>query len=276
MLKSFCRAAGVVTALVVILDGNPATAQTDDAINPDRPGIADGSTVIGRGRVQVETAFQQEFREEDGLTERRHFLPTLLRVGVSDRWEVRVESNTFTQVDQHAAGEMDTRTSALAPVSVGLKFQIQDSAGSRRPSVGTILRVFPASGTSSQHTNHATADLRLAADWDLTPNVSVNPNVGVALYEDNGNETFTAGLFALTLNMFNGAKTINPFVDVGVQTPEAPSSASSVIVDSGVAYLPGRNIQIDASVGAGAHGHTPPHPFFAVGISLRFRASATP
>jgi hypothetical protein len=84
---------------------------------------------------------------------------------------------------------------------------------------------------------------------------------------------FPAGLFALTLNAFNRAKTINPFVDLGVQTPEAPASGSSLIVDGGVAYLPGRNIQIDASVGDGAHGHTPPHPFLAVGISIRFRTS---
>jgi hypothetical protein len=273
MLKSLYRAAGLVTAVVVILDGTPATAQTDDAINPDRPGIADGSAVIGRGRVQVETAFQQEFREEAGLTERRYFLPTLLRGGVSDRLEVRVESNTFTQVDVRAAGAMNTRTSALAPVSVGLKLQIEDSADSHRPSVGTILRVFPASGTGTQRTNHATGDLRLAADWDLTPTLSLNPNVGVALYEDDRNQTFTAGLFALTLNVFNRAKTINPFVDVGVQTPEAPASPSSLIVDGGVAYLPSRNIQIDVSVGDGAHGHTPPHPFFSLGMSFRFRAS---
>ena len=273
MLKSFCRAAGLVTAVFVILDGNPATAQTEDAINPDRPGIADGSTVIGRGRVQVETAFQQEFRGEGASTERRYFLPTLLRGGISDRWEVRVESNTLTQVDVRAAGAMNTRTLSLAPVSVGLKFQIQNSTSSRRPSVGTILRVFPASGTGTQHTNHATGDLRLAADWDVTSTLSLNPNVGVALYEDDRNHTFTAGLFALTLNVFNRAKTINPFVDLGVQTPEAPASASSVIVDSGVAYLPGRNIQIDVSGGDGAHGHTPPHPFFSLGMSFRFRPS---
>jgi hypothetical protein len=262
-----------MTAVVVIFGGIPATAQTDDAINPDRPGIADGSAVIGRGRVQVETAFQQEFRGEGGLTERRYFLPTLLRAGVSDRWEVRIESNTFTQVDVRAAGAMNTRTSALAPVSVGLKFQFQDSTGSRRPSVGTIVRVFPSSGTGTQHTNHATGDVRLAADWDVTPILSLNPNVGVALYEGDRNQTFTAGLFALTLNVFYGAKTINPFVDLGVQTSEAPASASSVIVDGGVAYLPGRNIQIDVSVGDGAHGHTPPHPFFSLGMSFRFRAS---
>jgi hypothetical protein len=274
MLKSLCYVAGVMTALVVITDGAPAAAQTEDAINPDRPGIADGSTVIGRGRVQVETAFQQESRGEDGLTERRYFLPTLLRVGVSDRWEVRVESNTFTDVDVRAAGAMNTRTAALAPVSVGIKFQIQDSStGSHRPSVGTILRVFPASGTGTQHTNHATGDVRLAADWDVTPTLSLNPNVGVALYQDDQNQTFTAGLFALTFNVFNGAKTFNPFVDLGVQTPEAPASTSSVIVDGGVAYLPGRNIQIDVSVGDGVHGHTPPHPFFSLGISFRFRAS---
>jgi hypothetical protein len=222
--------------------------------------------------VQVETGIQQEFRSHGGTAEHRYFLPTLLRIGVGDRWEARVESNTFTHVAAPAAAATQTQQSSLAPVSLGLKFQIQDSVGLPHPSVGTILRVFPASGTGALHTTHTTGDLRLAADWDLTPRVSLNPNVGVALYESDQNKLFTAGLFALTLNVFNAAKTINPFVDVGVQAPEAPAFSSAVIIDSGIAYLPARNIQIDVSAGTGGHGLTPPHPFVSVGVSLRFRA----
>lgn len=72
----------------------------DDYINPDRPGIADGSTSVGRGHFQIETAFQREFR--DSGDDRTTFIPTLLRYGFADKWEVRVESNTYSwekQVD---------------------------------------------------------------------------------------------------------------------------------------------------------------------------------
>ncbi len=245
-----------------VLPGAPAA---DDVINPDRPGIADGSTVIGRGRFQLETGFQHELRDEKGDEERTIFVPTLFRVGLSDRWEARFEGNTFTTITSGA-----NRTTDVAPVSVGMKFQIQNSAGRHQPSLGTILRVFPPSGSGDLHTNHTTGDLRLAADWDLTSKLSLNPNAGVAFYEDEAGARFVAGLFALTLNYFNATKTINPFVDIGIQTPEGSATGTAVIIDGGLAYLPGRNVQIDVSAGTGANGQTPPHPFFSIGLSLRF------
>lgn len=283
-LRGLC----VIVVVVFLLAGTPSAAQTPlgpqptpvqpaaedkDLINPDRPGIADGSTVIGRGRFQLETAFQQELRHADGQTDHTHFIPTLFRVGLSPRWEARFESNTFTQDDASGPEDATDHTSAFAPVSFGLKFHLQDSAGVRQPSLGTILRVFPASGTGSLHTTQVTGDLRLAADWDVTPNISLNPNAGVAFYEDNENRRFTAALFALTFNYFNDAKTINPFVDIGLQAPETLGAGSSLILDAGVAYLPSRNVQFDVSAGNGAHGRTPPRLFLSVGLSLRFRAN---
>ena len=278
----------VLSALVLILEGTPAAGQTvvgtepktaqqqsedQDVINPDRPGIADGSTVIGKGRVQLETGFQQEFRHADNAPDRTRFVPTLLRVGLSTRWEARFESNTFTQTATVDPEGVKNGTSGLAPVSLGVKFHMQDSAGLRHPSLGIIFRAFPASGTKSFHTPTATADLRLAADWDLTPKISLNPNAGVAFYDDDQNRRFAAGLVALTVNYFNQEKTINPFLDFGLQAPEASAAGSSFIVDAGIAYLPGRNVQVDFSVGDGPHGRTPPHRFISVGLSLRFHAS---
>lgn len=49
---------------LLVASSAPALADPDeDYINPDRPGIADGSTTVGRGHFQIETAFQREFRE---------------------------------------------------------------------------------------------------------------------------------------------------------------------------------------------------------------------
>ncbi|MBY0493840.1 MAG: transporter [Cyanobacteria bacterium] len=198
-------------------------------------------------------------------------MPTLGRWGLGSRWEARFESNTVTQVSAPTSENGLTRT-GLAPVSVGVKFQIQAAAGAHRPSLGTILRIFPSSGTGTLHTGRATGDLRLAADWNLTPRISLNANAGVALNEYKDGR-FTAGLFALTVNYFNKAKTINPFVDAGIQAPESRAAGPSVIVDGGVAWLPGRRVQIDVSAGAGLRGRAPPRRFVSAGISLLFRAS---
>lgn len=251
----------------------PAQQESDgqDLINPDRPGIADGSNVIGRGRFQAETGVQQEYRRDGESREHTLFVPTLLRFGISSRWEARVEGNTFTRTRTFTPATETIQASGLAPLSLGFKYHIQDSKGSHRPSLGTIFRVFPASGSGEFHTNHTAADLRLAADWDFAPKFSLNPNVGIARYEDGQGRPFAAGLFALTLN-YQPTKKFNPFIDMGLQAPEEKQGKSSLTFDTGVAYILGRNIQLDASVGEGAHGRTPPRPFLSAGLSIRSKA----
>src|SRR5947208_3017930 len=66
-----------------------------DLIDADRPGIADGSHVIGAGQIQLETAYQQERHVDGDVRSRLSFAPTLLRFGLASRVEARLESNTF-------------------------------------------------------------------------------------------------------------------------------------------------------------------------------------
>ncbi len=247
----------------------PPAAADDDYINPDRPGIADGSNVVGAGRFQIETGVQEEFRHSGGVSDETLLLPTLLRLGLNRDWELRVETTgafIWDKASDHASGV--TKNEGVDPISLGVKYHFQDTAGLSQPSLGLILRVFAPSGTGPFKTAHTTADLRLAADWDIAPKWSVNPNVGVAVYESGG-RTFDAALFATTLN-YNPKPILNVFVDTGVQSPETKGGRTAVIYDAGVAYIIGHNIQLDASVGTGAVGSTPPHPFVSVGISKRY------
>jgi hypothetical protein len=244
-----------------------------DLINADRPGIADGSTTIGPKRLQIESGIQEDFRREGDNHQHTLFIPSLLRIGFDSRWEARIEGNTFTRVTTFDPAVVSQHTSGLAPLSLGLKYHFLDSKGIRHPSLGTIIRVFPASGTGDFRSHHVTGDLRLAADWDFwqKPKLSLNPNVGIGRYEDGQGRTFTTGLLAMTLNYLPTNK-LNPFIDMGLQAPEESDGKSSVILDTGVAYIVGHNVQLDASIGSGAHGHTPPHPFIGFGISHRSRA----
>ena len=273
----------VVVLLLALSDALPAATQSptpeqskstqpkdsddEDLINPDRPGIADGSMVIGAKRFQIESGIQAEYRRQNGTSEYTLFFPTLLRIGISGRWEARIEGNTFTW--KRDFDDTTNQVSGLAPLSLGFKYHFTDSEGARHPSMGAIVRVFPASGTSDFRTDHFTGDLRLVADWDFAPKLSLNPNVGVGVYEDGPGEVYVAGLFALTLN-YLPSKNLNLFIDFGLQAPEEKNGDTSLIVDAGVAYIVGRNVQLDVSVGTGVNGQTPPHPFVSLGVSLRF------
>ena len=157
-----------------------------------------------------------------------------------------------------------------SPVSFGFKYHFQDQPGpGKRPSLGTIFRLFPASGSGNFTSCHTPGDMRLVADWAITDQWSLNPNVGIGLYEDGQGRPFIAGLSALTLN-FNPTPRFNPFIDMGLQSPEERNGRSSLIFDAGVAFLTSRNVQLDLSYGTGALGRGSPHPFWSAGVSARF------
>ncbi len=244
-----------------------------DLINANRPGIADGSTVVGPKTFQLETGIQQEFRRNGNVREHTFFAPTLLRFGINSQFEARIEGNTFTRVSTIVSASPTDRVSGFAPVSLGFKYQFYNS---NQLTMGTIVRVFPTWGSNEFRTQHATGDIRLAADWNFAPRLklSLNPNVGIARYEEDEGKLFTTGLFATTLN-YLPTKKLNPFVDIGIQAPETSDGQTAAILDSGIAYVIGQNLQVDASVGTRVHRETGPRPFLAFGISWRWKIKPT-
>ena len=258
----------------VLLAAAPSRAQglvdpDQDYINPDRPGIADGSGVVGAGRFQIEAGLQRERRGDGSGHARIDYVPALLRLGVGRNLELRVESNTYTSTRVRDSEQGPTRSEELQPVSVGFKYRFPETADTQRPSMGVIVRLFPRSGTGNYKSSRAMGDLRIAADWDFAPQWSLNPNIGVAAYEGDGGRLYTAALIAATLS-YNPSKVVNLFVDIGGQYPETANGRVSAVVDGGIAYIVGRDVQLDFSVGARVAGVTPARVFWAAGISKRF------
>lgn len=237
----------------------PAFAQSPDLIDADRPGLADTSTVIGRGRIQIESGLQWE--PSDG--EHSFFFPTLFRVGLSDRFEARLEGNGFAWVD--ADGE---RQSGLTPLSIGAEAVLLHLDG-RRPGVGLIGRVFPAWGTGGFESNRVTGDVRLAADWAFADRLSLNPNLGIGWYE-GVERNFTTVLFAVTLT-YAPRPNVAWFIDTGGQSTESEGGVASAIVDAGVAYIPRQNWQFDISAGKRALGRTSAQAFVSIGFAYRHK-----
>ncbi|MGE5470406.1 MAG: transporter, partial [Bacteroidota bacterium] len=73
-----------------ILCGLAAGARADDgdAISTDRPGFAESSQTVGKGRVQLETSLEWDRQRDDELHTRTLTTPTLLRIGVGDAIEL--------------------------------------------------------------------------------------------------------------------------------------------------------------------------------------------
>jgi len=245
--------------LLFVFACRPVEAQSADPISADRPGLADSSTVIAKGALQLESGVEWDKRE----SEISAFVPLLFRVGVSKWLEARVEGSAFDA--DEAGGHWQNGIGAW---SVGAKAVLFHDKG-RRPQAGIIGRLFPPSGTGAFASELTTGDVRLVADWACGDHWSLNPNIGVGWYEGDSGR-YTAGLFALTLSYEENPK-VTWFVDTGGQTPEAEEGPTAVTVDGGVAYITRRNWQLDVSVGTRAHGETPPRPFIGLGLAIRSR-----
>ena len=238
--------------------------------NPDRPGIADGSTLVGPHKFQIETGVQSEEHKDGDNHTRLIYTPTLFRYGLDNRYELRIESMGYQQARYSAPGTDTLTTRGYSPVSLGVKVHLQDSKPSNNNvSLGTILRVFPKSGSSDFRTNQTTGDLRLAADWTLSSLWNINPNVGVGFYQDETGKQYTSFLLPVTVN-YNINPQMTVFLEPALQTPEQHSGGASLIYDTGITYIFNGNTQLDFSIGTGASGQTPPHPFLGAGISRRF------
>ena len=223
-----------------------AHAADEDLIDADRPGIADGSKTLKRAHFQIEIGFDREDRSDDQTLK----FPLLLRYGISDRFEFRVESDT------HVREKIAHATSTgWDPVSAGFKYHLVDQ---QEISLGVIGGWFPPSGSGEFRSDHSSGDVRLAADLEFGDHWSINPNLGVQRDESSA----TSGTGALTLQ-YNITKKSNVFVDGGVQRGE-------VLLDAGAAWILSSDVQFDASVGRGAHGSNTPKLFWGAGVSRRF------
>ena len=239
-----------------------------DPIDADRPGIADGSHVVGAGRLQLETGYAQERHVDSGTWSRLSLLPALLRIGLTSRVEARLESNTFTREHVSSPADAVSTGTGLSPLFLGAKVVLYESGGDSALSVATIVRVAPPSGTEEFRSSHVTGDVRIVADWDFTPTLSLNPNLGWAQYEGDDGTRYGTALGALTLS-WQPSERWNPFVDVAWQSREEFGGTWTMIADAGVSYLVGCDLALDLSAGQNLHGVSAPKPFVAAGISVR-------
>lgn len=257
-----------MAGLLLLVAADALGQDEEEAIDADRPGLADGSKVVAPGHFVIEAGVQKEFRRDATTSEHRLTAPLLLRAGVAPKWELRVETDTYVLQTTRTASGM-TREEGSAPLSLGAKHQITGADDGSALSLGVIARLNSPSGAGEFRARHTTGDLRLVADWSFADKWSINPNIGVGRHEDDAGRPVSVWLAAATLG-HNPTASLGLFVDAAVQSPEKKRGRAAVIVDAGLAYFPARDVQLDFSAGKGVRGDTPPRAFVSFGISKKF------
>jgi hypothetical protein len=233
----------------------PATAAEDEGIVTDRPDFVESSNVVGRGRFQVETSVLAERARESGARIRTVSTPTLLRYGVGDTVELRLESDGRV-VEHTRSGAIGSTAAGAADTSVGVKWHVLDGAPGV-PSVGVLLHADLASGSDAFRGQGVRPSLRVAAEWDLPGGLALGLMPGVGLERNAAGGRYRYGIFGAVLGTAI-TPSVRGFVEVAMpQIARARNGGTRATFDAGAGWLLSERCQLDAMLAAGLNRRTP-------------------
>ncbi|VXB00696.1 transporter [Massilia sp. 9I] len=254
----------VVTLAAFALCATPAV-HAQDTIATDRPDFVESSNVVGKARLQVETSLLLERDHSGPLRARTVATPTLLRYGVGETIELRVE--TDGRIDQRLTeGGLRAKDSGYADTSLGLKWHVMDDSGSL-PSVGVLLHADLDSGSRAFRGQGVRPSLRVVGEWELPADYSLGVMPGVGVERDDSGR-YRYGILGVVLGKsFN--ERLRGFVEVALpQIAKGAHGGTQATFDIGGAYLLSDTVQVDAMFSRGLNSRTP-DTAFTLGFSFK-------
>jgi len=241
-------------------------AWADEAIVTDRPDFVESSDVVGKGRFQIETSIAGERDKTDGIRVRGLSTPTLLRLGVSDTLELRLE--TDGRAWQKVGGGPGVR--GWSDISIGTKWHIQDGdEESMRPALAWLLHADLDTGSGPFRGQGTRPSLRMSIEWDLPGGYNLGLMPGVYRDRNEAGDSFTGAIMAVTFGKQFGEK-LHGFVELaGQQLASARNGGKLVTFDTGASYLLSDSVQVDGALFLGLN-KTSPDLGWTVGVSVKF------
>jgi len=256
-------------ALLCLLPLGACAAPDDDAIASDRPDFVDSSAVVGKHRFQIETGVATERDKADGMRDREDSTPLLLRYGVSDDWELRLETDGRLRAtsDDLAAGSR-SRVIGYADVSVGAKWHVRDAAGAW-PALGLVGSWDLDTGSRPLRAQGKGGTLRLGAEWDLPGDLNLGLVQGLAWQHRDDGQRFISALFGIALEK-SWNERFSTFIEYSArQIARARDGGSVSTFDIGAGWLLGKSVRLDTALSRGINRNAPDWNWTA-GVSLRF------
>ncbi|MBI4367720.1 MAG: transporter [Deltaproteobacteria bacterium] len=237
-----------------------------NALVTDRPDAAEASVTVGRHRFQVETSFAFGRDDDAGTMTKTYGFPTLLRFGVSDPLELRMEGELYSIQSQTGTGT----ARGFQDLAVGMKAHVVENRG-WIPSFGTLTHVSLPTGNDVFSSNSVEPSAKLLADWELPADFSLGANAGIDLpARDAAGDKFARFLYAAALNHPTPflKDRMRVFVEAAGAVPLKKGKAGEHTFDSGLAFLVTPNLQLD---GFAQIGLTDAAPGLQAGMGVCWR-----
>lgn len=245
-----------LTLLPLLSVGAPALGQPPDLVT-DRPDQTESAATVPPNHYQIETGVLFISDEAAALeTETTELLGTLVRVGLTERIELRVGFDGWISENLERRSGTSFQNEGFGDASVGAKLLWLEE-GPGRPQTALLVESSVPIGDGEITTDDYEPSIRLAMSKGLSERVSLGWNGGV-LFADDDETLFYTLVTGLSVDERNGV-----FIEVFGETNGGSS------VDAGWTHLVTPTAQIDFAVGAGLRDAAPDW-FVGMGVSLRF------
>lgn len=269
-VRSAARGRGRGWCCVFLLACALARAQGEGHIDTDGPDFVESTESVPRGRVQFESGPVWEADRHAGARVRALSTPLLLKGGLGEGRELRLETDAFVhQSGTDAAGAPSVRR-GTADTALGMKWHVRDrDEKSGRPAVAWIAHVELPSGSANLRGLGLRPSLRAVIGWDLPGESSIGLMPGLKLDTREDGQRFVSGIFGAVAGKWFTPR-LRGFVELqSSQIAHARDGGTLLYRNAGAAWLLGEDWQIGARAGWAANRNTPSR-YLLIALAGRF------
>ena len=165
-----------VVSSIALAIALPGLAIAQVPIGTDRPDFVESSSTVGAGAIQVEGSFAFDTETTGVGNIDTWATPFLFRVGIANSWELRLESDWFTQYRvteqtlSNSTSELNSRqitTNGISDFSVGVKWSFFPSEESSRPAMAALVHADLPIGSAELRGFGIRPSFRVVAEWSF-------------------------------------------------------------------------------------------------------------
>ena len=229
-------------------------------IETDRPTFSLSPNTIPKGRIQIETGYTFSLEKASPDVKTHNFPETLVRIGLTERTELRVEWPNLTYIDN------GRDVNGFNDLALGFKVQALQQQGVR-PRLSFVGRLSIPTGDKNFSSDRLDPLFRTILTYALNKRVGLFGTVNIGSPTSQGTRyvqvSSSLGLSAAIRDRLTG------FVEYFGLYPRDVASGSANFLQTGVLYHLTYNLQLDVRVGGGLTRGTDDF-LTGAGISWRF------
>jgi hypothetical protein len=268
-MRSFAHALRTSAAALMLAAGRADATDTP----PGRPDILASPASSGLGQWPFDPGFALLAGSPETTPARfaSQSASLAVPVRVGQAMELRAAAATDAAAPPlESANDRLRRLHGFTDVSLGAQWRVRGGDAGWLPGVAWLADVETTMGSPAFRDRDMRPSLRATAQWALPQQMTLGLMPGV--YRDRGDDGrhYAAGVFAVTLGK-SWTPRLQSFVELAGQTLSRSQSGASLLdVDTGLAFVASRTLQVNAVLSRSLSGNASQQVRGGLSVSSRF------